>query len=92
MKGTIEIVVQDRSEVQVHYRMKEVSSLDKAILMDAMARTLNLNEVDRMAIGALIGIGGFGALSGKTPTELRFDVDMIEKLRKKENNNETDVL
>lgn len=93
MKGRIEIRTSGVHDTSVLVDMKGMSPVDKAVLMDALGKALDLDEADRMIIGALIAIGGFGALSGRSPETMRVDLSMIEKFKKmKENENETDAL
>ena len=93
MKGTIEIKVIGVRDIAVHRKMSAMTGFDKAIIMDALARALELDESDRLTIGALIAVGGFGTLSGVAPEQVRIDMDQINKMRKKGNTqNETDAL
>ena len=93
MKGRIEIRTSGVHDTSVLVDMKGMSPMDKAVLMDALGKALDLDEIDRMTIGALIAIGGFGALSGRPPEMMKVDLSMIEKFKKmKEKQNETDAL
>lgn len=91
MNGKIEITVDDIQHLQVLVDMKGMSHFEKAILMDALGKALKLDETDRMTIGALIAVGGFGALSGRPPETVEIDLGAIKKMKEK-NNNETDAL
>lgn len=82
MKGRIEIIVDDYQHTQVRVDMKGLSHFGKALLMDSLGKALKLDETDRMTIGALIAIGGFGALSGRSPEMVEVDLGMIDKIKK----------
>lgn len=93
MKGRIEIKTSGVHDTSVLVDMKGMSHMDKAVLMDALGKALDLDEADRLVIGAIIAVGGFGAISGKSPEMMRVDLSMIEKIKNmKEKQNETDAL
>lgn len=93
MKGTIKITTSGVHDLSILVDMKGLSPMDKAVLMDALGKALELNETDRLTIGAIIAIGGFGTLSGKSPETMRVDLSLLNELKKKkEKDNETDAL
>ena len=82
MNGRIEITVDGKSDIGISVKMTRMSSMEKAILMDALAMALQLDEDDRMNIGAVIAIGGLGVLTGKPPEMVKIDLGAIEKMGK----------
>lgn len=93
MKGTLTITAAGEGKLYVDSRLSHVSKHDVFAIFDGIAEAFNLDEDQRMAVGALIAVGGFKVIFGKDPVGLRINTDFLNVLNKmKENNNETDAL
>lgn len=83
MEGTIKITGSGYGNVNFELDTENVSWMDKMMIFDAMTIVLELSEEERREVATIIAAGGIGALTGKTPTVVRIDGELIEQLKQK---------
>lgn len=90
MKGTLTITAAGEGKLYVDSRLSHVSKYDVLAIFDGIAEAFNLDEDQRMLVGAVIVVGGFKFIFDKDPVGLRIDTSFLDLLnKKKENNDET---
>ena len=90
MKGTLTITATGEGKMYIDSRLSHVSEYDVLAIFDGIAEAFNLDEDQRMRVGALIAVGGFKFLFDKDPVGLRIDTSFLDLLNKMKENDESD--
>ena len=82
MKGKIIIEGHGDQMFSIEMRMENVTQFQKILILDNLAKVLQLTKEERMMVAITIGEGGVEAICGHGPTTISMDTDTYDKLRK----------
>ena len=82
MKGKIIIEGHGDQMFSIEMRMENVTQFQKILILDNLAKVLQLTKEERMMVAITIGEGGVEAICGHGPTTISRDTDTDDKLRK----------
>ena len=96
MKGKIEITVPMDKVINIKGDIEDLNETARVLIFSCLAEAMELTEIERRMIGAIIWAGGIEALGGPPATSFRIASELAEAVERiknrKENNNETDAL
>lgn len=84
MKGKIIIEGHGDQMFSIEMRMENITQFQKILILDNLAKVLQLTKEERMMVAITIGEGGVEAICGHGPTTISMDADTYDKLRKGE--------
>lgn len=82
MKGKIIIEGHGDQMFSIEMRMENVTQFQKILILDNLAKVLQLTKEERMMVAITSGEGGVEAICGHGPTTISMDTDTYDKLRK----------
>ena len=91
MKGTIEFKL-DGLKIEIRGKTMQLHKLEKLMLIDAMARALELDKEEQVVCGMTVMLGGIDKVLGNhCIEETRIDVSQIEKFLKQKGKQEDET-